>query len=48
METRTETVEEKSCEVLEDWQKPTVKELDITTITLTGFTGAGSDFGSYS
>jgi hypothetical protein len=43
MGTGTEIREKKACEVLKEWEKPTVKELDINAITLSGFTGVGAD-----
>jgi hypothetical protein len=34
--------------LVEEWEKPAVKELDINAITLSGFTGTGSDNAIYS
>lgn len=48
MEWKKETRMEKEEKRLEKWEKPSVKELDINSETLAGFTGTGLDNTIYS
>lgn len=48
METKKDITGKIEGNLIEDWEKPSVKELDINAITLVGFTGTGSDNVLYS
>lgn len=48
METKKDIAEKKEENVIEEWEKPSVKELDVNAITQSGFTGTGGDNVIYS
>jgi len=48
METKKGFEEKDGDTLLAEWEKPSVKELDINSITLSGYTGEGSDNVFYS
>jgi len=48
MEPKKEIAGKNEMNVIEEWEKPSVKELDINSITRSGFTGSGADNGFYS
>jgi hypothetical protein len=48
METKKDMAEKNEHDSIEEWEKPSVKELDINSITLSGSTGKGGDGGMYS
>ena len=48
MEPKKEMAGKDEMTLIEEWEKPSVKELDINSITRSGFTGTGADGGFYS
>ena len=48
METKKDIAGKNEVNLVEEWEKPSVKELDINAITLVGFSGTGSDYTYYS
>lgn len=48
METKKEIAVKDDANLIEEWEKPSVKEMDVNEITLSGFTGSGIDGGYYS
>ena len=48
MEKEKDQVEKDRSKSPAEWKKPTVKELDINAITLSGFSGTGMDNAIYS
>jgi hypothetical protein len=48
MESKKEMVGKNERNLIEEWEKPSVKELDINSITQSGTTGTGADGGIYS
>lgn len=48
MEEKKELNEKDERPLLAEWEKPSVEELDINTVTLTGFIGSGTDNSFYS
>ena len=43
VETKKNAAGKNEGKLMEEWEKPSVKEMDINAITLVGFAGTGSD-----
>jgi hypothetical protein len=48
MEPKKEMAAKNEMNVIEEWEKPSVKELDINSITQSSVTLGGADLGIYS
>jgi hypothetical protein len=48
MENRTSEIDKQDKQTKPNWERPTVKELDINALTLVGSTGVGLDNVIYS